>query len=58
MSSERHFMDIFFNPDSVAVVGASRNMGTANYWLTANLVNLKYPARYTRSIPTLLNSLG
>lgn len=43
MSSGTHFLDTFFNPKSVAVVGASRNMGTANYWLTANLLSLKYP---------------
>lgn len=43
--TKRHFLDLFFNPHSVAVVGASRNQVTANYFLTANLVNLKYPGK-------------
>jgi len=45
MNNDKHFLDPFFNPESVAVVGASRNMGTANFFLTANLVNLKYPGK-------------
>jgi acyl-CoA synthetase (NDP forming) len=40
-----HFLDLFFNPERVAVVGASRNRNTTNYWLVANLVNLKFPGK-------------
>ena len=38
-------LDILFNPDSIAVVGASRNPSTPNYNLLANLVRLKFPGR-------------
>jgi len=42
---KEHFLDLFFYPKSVAIVGASRNEQTANYYLTANLVNMKYAGR-------------
>jgi len=58
MSSGTHFLDVFFNPRSVAVVGASRNVGTANYWLTANLVNLKYPGHIYPVNPNAAEILG
>jgi acetyltransferase len=59
MSNEkRHFLDLFFNPRSVAVVGASRNMGTANYWLTGNLLNLKYPGKVYPVNPNASEILG
>src|SRR5512136_1747693 len=35
-------LDILFNPQSIAVVGASRNPSTPNYNLLANLVRLKF----------------
>jgi acyl-CoA synthetase (NDP forming) len=38
-------LDILFNPDSIAVVGASRNPSTPNYNLLANLVRLKFQGR-------------
>jgi acyl-CoA synthetase (NDP forming) len=41
-NSQTHFLDLFFHPRSVAVVGASRNPQTANYHLVSNLVNLKF----------------
>jgi acyl-CoA synthetase (NDP forming) len=44
-NSQAHFLDLFFHPRSVAVVGASRNPQTANYHLVANLVNLKFPGK-------------
>ena len=44
-NDKRHFLDLFFNQQSVAVVGASRNMNAANYWLIGNLVSLKYPGK-------------
>lgn len=55
---KRHFLDIFFNPRSVAVVGASRNMRTANYWLTGNLVNLKYPGKIYPVNPNATEIMG
>ena len=42
---KQHFLDKFFNPESVAVVGASRNMRSPNAFLVSNLVNLKFPGR-------------
>jgi len=38
-------LDILFNPDSVAVVGASGNPSTPNYNLLANLVRVKFQGR-------------
>jgi len=40
-----HFLDIFFHPRSVAVVGATNNINTLNYNLLANLVNLNFPGK-------------
>ena len=42
MSKVNHFLDLFFYPESVAIVGASRTAGTANFRLVSNLVNLKF----------------
>ncbi len=42
---ERHFLDFFFYPKSVAVVGASRNPDTPNFYLVPNLVKLKFPGK-------------
>jgi acyl-CoA synthetase (NDP forming) len=58
MNDNKHFLDLFFNPKSVAVVGASRNRGTANYWLVANLVNLKYPGKIYPVNPNATEILG
>ncbi len=58
VSEKKHFMDLFFNPKSVAVVGASRNTATANYWLTANLMNLKYPGKIYPVNPNAAEILG
>ena len=44
-NDKRHLLDLFFNQQSIAVVGASRNMNAANYWLIGNLVSLKYPGK-------------
>ena len=57
-NAPRHFLDIFFNPRSVAVVGASRTMSTANYWLAANLVSLKYPGKVYPVNPNATELLG
>jgi len=40
-----HFLEKFFYPESVAVVGASNNKMKPNYYLVANLVNLNYPGK-------------
>ena len=40
-----HFLEKFFYPESVAVVGASNNKVKPNYYLVANLVNLNYPGK-------------
>ena len=58
INENKHFMDLFFNPESVAIVGASRNMTTPNYWLTANLVNLKYPGKIYPVNPNATEILG
>jgi len=58
MSENQHFMDLFFNPKSVAIVGASRNQPTPNYWLTANLVNLKYPGKIYPVNPNATEIMG
>lgn len=40
-----HFLRKFFEPDSVAIVGASNNPSRINYNLAANLVNLGFKGR-------------
>ena len=40
--SSKHFLEKFFKPESVAIVGASNNPLSINYNLVANLVNLGY----------------
>ena len=44
-SSKSHFLDLFFYPGSVAVVGASRNERSANFNLVANPVRLGFPGK-------------
>jgi acyl-CoA synthetase (NDP forming) len=56
--NRNHFLDLFFNPKSVAIVGASRNRSTANYWLTANLLNLNYPGKIYPVNPSASEILG
>ncbi len=46
MSNEKHhFLDLFFHPESVAVVGASRNPKTLHFHLVSNLIKLKFPGK-------------
>jgi len=40
-----HFLARFFEPESVAVVGASNNPMRVNYFLVANLINLGFRGR-------------
>ena len=42
---EHNSLEILFNPESIAVVGASGNPFKPNYNLLANLVKLKFPGR-------------
>ncbi len=44
-SNRGHFLKKFFEPDSVAIVGASNNPLRINYHLVANLVNLGFKGR-------------
>jgi acetyltransferase len=45
VKERQHFLDLFFNPKSIAVVGASTNSSKMNYNLFANLVKLEFPGR-------------
>ena len=40
-----HFLSKFFEPDSIAIVGASNNPLRIHYHLTANLIHLGFPGR-------------
>lgn len=44
-SNREHFLRKFFEPDSVAIVGASNNPSRINYNLAANPVNLGFKGR-------------
>lgn len=45
MKGVDHFLDGFFNPQSVAIVGATNNFLKMNFRLTQNLVNLNFHGR-------------
>jgi len=45
MGHKEHFLDIFFNPSSVAVVGASANPSRLNYNLVKNLLKFNFPGK-------------
>jgi len=55
---KQHFLDLFFYPESVAVVGASRYTNTYNFNLVANLVNLKFPGKIYPVNPNTEEILG
>lgn len=57
-NGRRHFLDTFFYPESVAVVGASRNPGTVNFHLVSNLVKLKFPGKIYPVNPNAEEILG
>ena len=57
-SAKQHFLDLFFNPKSVAVVGATRNVNTPNFSLVANLVKLKYPGKVYPVNPNAKEVMG
>ena len=58
MARGKHFLDLFFNPASVAVVGASANPSSMNFSLVSNLVNLKFPGRVYPVNPNASEILG
>jgi acetyltransferase len=58
MGKTSHFLDLFFNPQSVAVVGASRNKDTVNYFLVSNLVNLGFPGKVYPVNPNASEIMG
>jgi acyl-CoA synthetase (NDP forming) len=58
MDRTGHFLDLFFNPKSVAIVGASRNNDTVNYFLVSNLVNLGFPGKVYPVNPNAAEIMG
>ncbi|MFC1977591.1 acetate--CoA ligase family protein [Chloroflexota bacterium] len=44
-NGKRHFLDLFFYPGSVAIVGVSRSPSSPNFHLVSNLVKLKFPGK-------------
>ncbi len=54
----QHFLDLFFYPESVAVVGATNNADTFNFNLLANLVNLKFPGKIYPVNPNTKEVMG
>jgi len=57
-SSDHHFLHKFFYPESVAIVGASRNPFRVNYHLVANLVKLGFQGRIYPVNPEAGDILG
>ncbi|MEJ2587066.1 MAG: CoA-binding protein [Deltaproteobacteria bacterium] len=53
-----HFLDGFLDPDSVAIVGASNNPATTNYYLVANLIKLGFPGKIYPVNPNEAQILG
>jgi acyl-CoA synthetase (NDP forming) len=45
MKQINHFLDCFFNPKSVAVVGATNNPFKMNYRLVQNLIGLDFQGK-------------
>ncbi|UCB43054.1 MAG: CoA-binding protein [Dehalococcoidales bacterium] len=58
MGQNSHFLDLFFNPRSVAIIGASRNKETVNYYLVSNLVNLGFPGKVYPVNPNATEIMG
>jgi acyl-CoA synthetase (NDP forming) len=58
MSIKPHFLDYFFNPDSIAVVGATANTESLNYNLFGNLIKFKYEGRLYPVNPNTREILG
>ena len=45
MKKVDHFLEHFFSPESVAIVGATNNRYKMNFWILENLVNLNFKGR-------------
>ena len=45
MKKVDHFLEHFFNPESVAIVGATNNHYKMNFRILENLVNLNFKGR-------------
>ncbi|MEW6524409.1 MAG: CoA-binding protein [Bacillota bacterium] len=45
MTTKKHFLDHFFYPESIALIGASANPAKAGYQVLSNLTTLGYPGR-------------
>jgi len=58
LKSQPHFLDSFFNPASIAVVGASRNPLKISHNLLANLISLKFPGKIYPINPGVSEMLG
>jgi acyl-CoA synthetase (NDP forming) len=58
MSSTTHFLDLFFYPRNVAVVGASRNQRSNNYYLAENMIRLGFPGTVYPVNPNATEILG
>jgi acetyltransferase len=58
VSGDSHFLDSFFYPKSVAVVGASQNPNTVNFYLFSNLVKLKFPGKIYPVNPNAKEIMG
>jgi len=58
MGQSQHFMDIFFNPRSVAIVGASTNPDRLNYNLVKNLLKFNFPGDVYPVNPSAREILG
>jgi acetyltransferase len=57
-NAKHHFLDTFFYPESVAVIGAGRSPDTLNFNLVSNLVNLKFVGRIYPVNPNAEEILG
>ncbi len=55
---EKHFMHQFFYPRSVAVVGATRNTETINYFLLANILRAGFQGKIFPVNPNATEILG
>lgn len=55
---QKHFLNSFFYPESVAIVGASRNQNSFNFNLVANLVDLGFTGRIYPVNPNAEEILG
>ncbi|MFH1032168.1 MAG: CoA-binding protein [Chloroflexota bacterium] len=58
MSTNNHFLNLFFNPQSIAIVGASRMPNARNYTLVSNLVKQKFQGKVYPVNPNATEIMG